>query len=177
VTLSVAWSVIWNMYQYELLANWSHKLAWPLISNFSCPPAPAPCTTSSNKGWRYFLLAAGGIVMVMWIIRFFVFNVQESPKCLVSHGKDEIAVAVVHRVARINGAKSNLTVEQLKEAEMVAGGSIQNNAPETTMRKLSKFYASHVRTPFATRKLAYSTSILIALWGESRLLLGSPNKS
>jgi len=113
--------------------------------------------------------------MVMWIIRFFVFNVQESPKCLVSHGKDEIAVAIVHRVAKINGKTSNLTVEQLKEAGMVAGQSIQNNAqmaaPATTMRKLSKFYSSHIRTPFATRKLAYSTSILIFSGGKNWLLL------
>ncbi|KAL4072455.1 major facilitator superfamily domain-containing protein [Scleroderma yunnanense] len=145
-------------------------VAWPLISNFSCPAAPAPCPTSSNKGWRYYLFAMGGVMMVMWILRFFVFNLQESPKYLMGRGRDEEAVASVHRVAAINGKTSNLSVEHLKEAAMLAGdsngndGEMDTSAKAAAMRKLSKFDANHVKPLFATRKLAYSTSILIILW-------------
>ena len=114
----------------------------------------------------------GGVMMVMWFLRFFVFNLQESPKYLMGRGRDEEAVAAVHRVAAFNGKTSNLTVAHLKEAEMLAGGSDQDRAEMDTsakavaMRKLSKFDANHVKPLFATRKLAYSTSILIVLWGE-----------
>ncbi|KIM70818.1 hypothetical protein SCLCIDRAFT_100661 [Scleroderma citrinum Foug A] len=145
-------------------------VAWPLISSFSCPSAPAPCPASSNKGWRYYLFTMGGVMMVMWFLRFFVFNLQESPKYLMGRGRDEEAVAAVHRVAAFNGKTSNLTVAHLKEAEMLAGGSDQDRAEMDTsakaaaMRKLSKFDANHVKPLFATRKLAYSTSILIVLW-------------
>ncbi|KAL4064816.1 major facilitator superfamily domain-containing protein [Scleroderma yunnanense] len=143
-------------------------VAWPLIGNFSCPPESALCTTSSNKGWRYHLLATGGIMMVMWMIRFFAFNIQESPKYLMGHGRDEDAVATVHRVAAINGKASNLTMAHLKEAETLSGDSSQKDAKmvtsATAMRKFLKFDAFHVSPLFATRKLAYSTSILIVLW-------------
>lgn len=109
-------------------------------------------------------------MMVMWFLRFFVFNLQESPKYLMGRGRDEEAVASVHRVAAINGKTSNLTVDHLKEAEILAGGSDQDRAELDTsakaaaMRKLSKLDSNHVKPLFATRKLAYSTSILIVLW-------------
>ncbi|KAL4065255.1 major facilitator superfamily domain-containing protein [Scleroderma citrinum] len=156
-------SVFWTL--GDLTASLA---AWPLISNFSCPPAPAPCPTSSNRGWRYHLLIAGGIMAAMWIFRFFVFNFQESPKYLMGYRRDEDAVAIVHRVADINGKNSNLTLTHLKEAEMLAGESTQNGiqrvTPATAVGKFSKFSAIHVSPPFATWKLAYSTSILTTLW-------------
>lgn len=150
----------------SLLAAWLYKVAWPLISNFSCPSA------STNQGWRYYLFTMGGIMMVMWFFRLFGFNLQESPKYLMGCGRDEEAVASAHKVAAINGKTSNLTVARLKEAEILVGGSNQNNAKMDTsakafaMRKLSKFDANHVKPLFATPKLVASTSILIIFWGE-----------
>ncbi|KIM54182.1 hypothetical protein SCLCIDRAFT_392454 [Scleroderma citrinum Foug A] len=144
-------------------------LAWPLISNFSCPPAPAPCSASSNKGWRYCLLASGGLIMVMWAIRLFAFDLPESPVYLMSRGRDKDAVAVVQKVATINGKISNLTLAHLKQAEILAGDSeVQSDAEmvksTSAMRKFSEFHASHVRPLFATRVMTHSTSILIVLW-------------
>ncbi|KAL4067202.1 major facilitator superfamily domain-containing protein [Scleroderma yunnanense] len=143
-------------------------VAWPLIGNIICPPAPALCPASSNRGWRYHLLATGGIMMIMWIIRFFVFNLQESPKYLMGRGRDEDAVAAVHRVAAINDKISSLTVNHLTETEKLAGSPIQNDAKAVTsiaaMRKFSKLVVIHVSPLFATRKLVYSTCILIVLW-------------
>ncbi|KAL4072126.1 major facilitator superfamily domain-containing protein [Scleroderma citrinum] len=143
-------------------------VAWPLIGNLSCPPAPAPCPASSNRGWRYHLLTTGGIMMIMWIIRFFAFNLQESPKYLMGHGRDEDAVATVHRIATINGTSSNLTLEHLKEAEMLSKQYTQTDAKtvasSAAMSKFSKVEAIHVSVLFATRKLAYSTSIVVVLW-------------
>jgi len=110
-------------------------------------------------------------MMVMWVFRLFAFNLPESPTYLMSRGRDEDAVAVVHKVATINGNISNLTVAHLKGAEILTGDSkIQTDTKMVTstsaMRKFSEFHASHVMPLFATRVLAYSTSILIVLWGE-----------
>ena len=106
-------------------------------------------------------------MMVLWALRLFAFNLPESPTYLMSHGRDEDAVAVVHKVATINGKISNLTVTHLKEAEVLTGDSrVQSDTNTSAMRKFSEFHASHVRPLFATRVLAYSTSILIVLWGE-----------
>ncbi|KAI6117305.1 major facilitator superfamily domain-containing protein [Pisolithus croceorrhizus] len=144
-------------------------VAWPLITNFSCPTTSATCLASLNKGWRYYLFTMGGLMMVMWILRFFVFNLRESPKFLMSRGRDEEAVAVVHRVAAFNGKTSNLTIEHLKEAERLFGSAQGEAAMATSVRaaawrKTRTLDLSHVKPLFATRKLTYSTCLLIVLW-------------
>lgn len=111
-------------------------------------------------------------MMVLWILRFFVFNLYESPKYLMGRGQDEAAVEVVHKVAAYNGKTSALTVEQLKVAEKLARDSegkevkMDVSAAAAIKRKLAIFDGSHVKPLFATRKLAYSTSLLITLWGK-----------
>ena len=54
-------------------------------------------------GWRYFLYTMGGINFVMFIRRFFVFHLYESPKYLMGRGRDEEAVQVLRHVAVYNG--------------------------------------------------------------------------
>ncbi|KAI6042326.1 MFS general substrate transporter [Pisolithus marmoratus] len=127
-------------------------VAWLLIGHYSCTITAGTCLSSLNKGWRYYLFTMGGVTLVMWILRFFVFNLQESPKFLMSRGRDEEAIAAVHRVAAFNGKISNLTIEHLEEAEKLFG-SVQGQA-----------HTSRVKLLFGTRKLAYSTCILVALW-------------
>ena len=111
-------------------------------------------------------------MMVMWFIRFFVFNLQESPKYLMSRGKDEEAVTSMHILAAINGKTSQLTVADLKQVEVLAGMSNMNDvnmdtsARAAAMGTLSKFDSSHIKPLFATPKLAKSTSILIVFRGE-----------
>jgi hypothetical protein len=112
-------------------------------------------------------------MMVLWILRFFVFQLYESPKYLMGRGRDDEAVEVIHEVAAYNGKTSNLTVERLKQAEKLGSGSSEEevkmdvSAAAAVKRKLAKFDGSHVKPLFATRKMAYSTSILIVLWGKS----------
>ncbi|KAI6017862.1 major facilitator superfamily domain-containing protein [Pisolithus marmoratus] len=132
-------------------------VAWPLISDYSCPSNSATCPALSNKGWRYYLFTMGAVIMVMWILRFFVFNLQESPKFLMSRGRDDEAVAAVHRLAAFNGKVSRLTIEHLEEADK-SFGSAQGEARASGLKPL-----------FATRKLAYTTCILIVLWALTGL--------
>lgn len=144
-------------------------IAWPLISNYSCPSTATVCARSQNMGWRYFLFTMGGIMMVLWIIRFFIFNLYESPKYLMGRERDEDAVRVVHKVAAYNGTTSNLTLEMLQGVGKLAGefdkhAGLDTSAMGAVRRKLSVFSGDHVRPLFATRKLARSTSLLIILW-------------
>lgn len=96
-------------------------------------------------------------------------------------GRDQDAVVVVHAIARYNGVHSSLTVGELKDAESVSGlgtaasagegEHVEGNHVGSIVRQhLSKFDSNHVYPLFATRKLAYSTSLLIILWGESRVV-------
>ncbi|RDB16565.1 putative MFS-type transporter PB1E7.08c [Hypsizygus marmoreus] len=144
-------------------------IAWPLIGNFSCELTKPPnCPRSANQGWRYFLFTMGGLMLLLWGIRFFVFKLYESPKYLMGRGRDEAAVDVVHKVAAHNGTTCDLTVERLWAAGNLGGvgeeKALDTSAKGAVRRQLSKFDARHVRSLFATRKLAYSTSLLIILW-------------
>lgn len=148
-------------------------VAWPLIANFSCAD-PEACPKASNMGWRYFLYTMGGLMMVMFVLRFFVFHLHESPKYLMGRGRDEEAVEVVQAIANYNGTTTKLTLDLLKEVEHDAGekeGEKGNAAPvmdtsakAAIVRKLNIFSLEHVRPLFATKKLAYSTTLLIVLW-------------
>ncbi|KAI0712387.1 MFS general substrate transporter [Earliella scabrosa] len=147
-------------------------VAWPLIANFSCTDA-SNCPESSNRGWRYFLYTMGGLMMLGFILRFFVFHMYESPKYLMGRGRDAEAVEVIRAVAKYNGKETTLTVEALQEAEAraagksgyVPGGKVMDTSAKAAVRRtLNIFSGDHVRSLFATKKLAYSTTLLIILW-------------
>lgn len=111
-------------------------------------------------------------MMILFIFRFFVFTMYESPKYLMGRGRDAEAVAVVAAVARYNGKETTLTLEALKEVEARASGKapgekvLDTSAKAAVLRKLNVFSGDHVKSLFATKKLAYSTTLLIILWGE-----------
>nr|AGL07731.1 hypothetical protein [Lentinula edodes]AGL08113.1 hypothetical protein [Lentinula edodes] len=140
-------------------------LAWPLIANFSCASS-TNCTRSENMGWRYLLFILGALTLLLWGIRFFVFKLFESPRFLVGIGKDAEAVEVIRMLAEYNSKTSNLTVDQLVNA----GGMNPEKArvAQNERRVLSASSSlgwDHVKALFKTRKLGFSTSLLIFLWG------------
>ncbi|KAH9919613.1 MFS general substrate transporter [Fomitopsis serialis] len=158
--LSIWWAI------GQLVAS---LIAWPLISNISCPETATTCTKSENMGWRYLLFTLGGMTLVLWAIRFFAFNLEESPRYLVGRGRDADAVAVIHRIAAYNGRSSSLTVEQLAaageravEANKAAAGAA---GLPTLLSGTSVWTTYHIRSLFKTAKLAWSTSLLIVIWG------------
>ncbi|PBK91782.1 MFS general substrate transporter [Armillaria gallica] len=144
-------------------------VAWPLIGNYSCDTNQDPCPRSANTGWRYFLFAMGGLMM-LWGVRFFMFKLYESPKYLMGRGRDAEAVAVVHKVAKYNGKESALTLEDLRKADGEKENQDSNSvAMDTSVRaavrrNLSELSGDHVRPLFANAKLAWSTSLIITLW-------------
>jgi hypothetical protein len=121
-------------------------------------------------GWRYFLFSMGGLMILLWLIRFVVFTLHESPKYLMGCGRDQEAVEVMHKLAKYNGKTTDLTLERLTRAgvssDSNADGDMDTSAFGAIKRHMRKFSGSHVRALFATRQLAYSTSILMVLWGK-----------
>jgi hypothetical protein len=105
-------------------------------------------------------------MIFLWAIRFFVFQLHESPKFLMGRGKDEQAVESVHYIAKYNGKESRLTVEDLQKAAAQAGaGDMETSAKAAALRTIERFRFEHVRALFATGRLAYSTTLIIILWG------------
>ena len=151
-------SVFWAFAQ--LLAT---LVAWPLLGYHTCQEKAKTCTRSENFGWRYFMIAMGGLAMIMFCCRFFLFTLYESPKFLMGRGKDQEAVDVVHEVARRNGTTSQLTVADLEVFDQ-ANQHLDTDAAAILKRRLSKINLTHVRALFATPKLALSTSLIMIIW-------------
>jgi hypothetical protein len=103
-------------------------------------------------------------MLLLAILRLFVFPLHESPRYFIGRGHDDDAVAVIHEIARYNGTETSLTVENLKEA----GRRVEQQAGARKWRVLSEssvWTAKHVRSLFATKKMAWSTSLLMWIWG------------
>ena len=139
-------------------------IAWPLLGHMTCDTTATTCTKADNFGWRYFMIAMGGLTLLMFLIRFVLFNIHESPKYLMSKGRDEEAVRVIHEVARKNGKDINLTLEELKAVEP-EGYVVDTGAATAIKRHLEELDASKVKVLFATKKLALSTTIIMVVWG------------
>ena len=119
-------------------------------------------------GWRYLVSTLGGLGLLLAFLRTFALPLHESPRYLLGHGRDEAAVAVVREIARYNGTETSLTVDDLEEA----GRSAEQKEYAHRWRVLSQssvWKGSHVRELFATRKMAWSTSLLIWIWGMFRV--------
>ncbi|KAL4248788.1 MFS transporter superfamily protein [Abortiporus biennis] len=147
----------------------SHQYLLTVLSIWwSLGTTPGTCARSDNMGWRYLLFTLGGITIVLWGFRFFAFKLEESPRYLAGLGHDEEAVAVVQRIAAYNGRTCSLTVEDLRQAGQIAAektGLQEKPKKHTIMSSSSSYSIDHVKALFKTRRMAWSTSVLIAIWG------------
>lgn len=134
----------------------SSLFAWFFIANW-----PA------DEGWRYFVMTIGAVTFMMFIIRFFIFQLFESPKYLLSKGRQAEAVAVVHGIAFRNGAKTWLT-EEIMDAVADDESSSQSARRLSTTNilknKLEAFSTARIRPLFSNRKLGMATAIIWFCW-------------
>jgi hypothetical protein len=78
----------------------------------------ACCSFSSNMGWMYEVIIIGAITFAVFFARYFVFRFYESPKFLLSRGREQEAIDVLHKIAKFNGAPPlELTVEAFYEVD------------------------------------------------------------
>ena len=111
----------------------------------------------------------GGITLIMWCFRFFFFDLVESPRYLIGKGKDEEAVAVIHKIAAYNSTTSSLTVEHLKRIGSMNDRNVGADG-KGILSRTSNFTAEHIKALFATKTMAFSTSLLISIWGMSTFI-------
>lgn len=112
-------------------------------------------------------------MIFLWFIRFYILPMDESPKFLVSIGQDTQAVEVIHRIAKRNGRTSTLTVEDLHNAARpylrLEGKEDEVETKFSTWdlvrNSFSDINGEHTKGLFATPRLAYSTSLIIFIYG------------
>lgn len=144
----------------------SSLIAWGFIPNYSCADDATVCHKEDNWGWRYLLLTCGALTFLMFISRFFLFHLFESPKFLLSRGRQTEAVAVIHGIAYKNGSQTWLTEEILNEIggdpEVVEKPALSTS--EIVQRNLSKFSTARIKPLFNGKRLAFSTLLIWFMW-------------
>ena len=90
------------------------------------------CTVSSNMGWRYNVIVLGCMTLTVFCLRYFVFRFHESPKFLLSRGREAEAIEVLHKIAKFNRAPPpTLTLEMFAAIDEADGVLATANAAGT----------------------------------------------
>lgn len=116
----------------------------------------------------------GGFTLLMFLLRFLVFDLRESPKFLMGRGRDAEAVESIHAVAKYNGVESTLVLEDLTKIDTDESRAQYTTINAAVERNLEKFKLNHIRALFATKELVFSTSLVMALWALIVSYLFSP---
>jgi MFS family permease len=151
-------------------------IAWGLIPTYGCAAdlqscnltgGVQPCCSKENNwGWRYFILTLGALTFAMFICRFFLFHLFESPKFLLSRGRQAEAVAVVHGIAYHNKSQTWLTEDILNQigGHPDAVHDDKLGVVEIVRRQLGKFSTQRIGPLFSSRRLGLSTALLWFIW-------------
>ncbi|CAL3972766.1 unnamed protein product [Diplocarpon coronariae] len=121
---------------------------------------------AEDEGWRYFVYTMGAMTFLMFSSRFALFHLYESPKFLLSRGRQGEAVAVVHGMAKKNKTTTWLTEEILNEigGDPAACDDQTLTTKEIIRRKLSSFSTDRIRPLFANKKLGITTGLVWFCW-------------
>ncbi|KAF8423403.1 membrane transporter [Tirmania nivea] len=160
-----------------LLAAWwgvgqtiAGLVAWPLLGNFSCETSVG-CTRENNMGWRYVWWTLGGLVFLMSIARVVIVRLEETPKYLLSKGKDEEVVTLLTSLAEKYGRLCSLTIATLKECGEVKmvreereRASRQREGYCREVRKGWRQLKGHFRGLFLDRTMGITTGLIWLSW-------------
>ncbi|KAI9664499.1 MAG: hypothetical protein M1821_005945 [Bathelium mastoideum] len=165
----------------------SSLVGWALIPRYSCAAdlksclatgGQEPCCSrANNMGWRYTIMTLGAITFAMFVCRFFLFKLYESPKYLVARGRLRDAVEVVRGIAAYNGTETSLSEERLLniKGHQKGSGAATLERPgflDAAKRNLGKFSTQRLTPLFSNWKLGITVSLIWFIW--SAIGLGFP---
>lgn len=126
------------------------------------------------------MITLGGIAVALAIVRIFVFTMPESPRYLLSKGRDAEAVGVVNYIARYNGKPETLTLDMLtvidenspdsrikstKTTVLPAEASAKRLSYKSIVKdNFSDFSAHSYRKLFTGRKMAQHSFVSFLIW-------------
>ena len=132
--------------------------AWGFMSNYSCAPdaTVAQFTQQDKMGWRYLHSTCGALVLVLSVLRLLVVRMVQTPRWLLSQNRDDEVLHNLHEVASKYSRSFSLTLEQLQS---------QGRITDTEKSVWSGLrLRKHFSGLFDTRRLAWSTTVIIANW-------------
>lgn len=97
-------------------------------------PGEQCCTVDSNMGWRYNLIILGAVTLIIFFLRYVIFPFHESPKFLLSRGREAEAIEVLHKIAKFNKAPA----PTLTMAHFAAIDTLDGVVPEEAPTNLTR---------------------------------------
>jgi MFS family permease len=172
VTLLSMWQpigvVVASAVAYGTAARW--RCAPKLPSCHAVAKGQPCCTVSSNMGWRYEVIVLGCMTLAVFFLRYFVFHFHESPKFLISRGRDAEAIEVLHRIAKFNRAPPpTLTLEDFRSLEDASSEVVTTDAKEMNKNVLKAFFGAfkHLKGLFINKVQGFAFIVLaIAYMGD-----------
>ena len=170
-----------SKYQYlntSMAAWWgvgqtiANLIAWRFLPSYSCDDPTSPdCTSRLNRGWRYCWYVNSGIVMGAALIRLVYLQLGETPKFLVSTGRDQEAVNELQTIAAKYNRSCSLSIEKLQECGEVGETYFDTEKVsdfKMGLKSIFKSTKSNCKILFSNKLVARSTSLIISSW----LLMG-----
>lgn len=112
-------------------------------------------------GWRYLLFAQGVMCLIIFILRFVVFNFQESPKFLIHRGQDSKAIEVLHQIARFNKRESGITMAVF--ASLIDEGHTDSQLLGIGDKKVKTSLVHKIKVELSRYKILFSTTTMARL--------------
>ncbi|OLN87727.1 putative MFS-type transporter PB1E7.08c 2 [Colletotrichum chlorophyti] len=136
-------------------------IAWGFLTQerWNCT-AGQSCNWSNNPGWRYVSFTAGAFVFATSVARVTVIRLQETPKYLLSVGRDADLVRNYQKLSKKYDRPCSLTEERLAACGTIRKAGEDRNSVRFVLREL----VFHVKGLFVTRKMALSTAMVWMSW-------------
>lgn len=131
-------------------------IAWAFMSNYSCSADALTCARSDNMGWRYLHFTAGGLVLILSILRVVVIRMVQTPRWLLSQNRDEEVISFLANLAEEHGRPFELTLEKLRQE----GNIIHTGQSVWSAVRIGE----HFGALFRTRELTWSFTVIMLNW-------------
>ncbi|VEU21866.1 DEKNAAC102879 [Brettanomyces naardenensis] len=173
IDISVFMEYLPSKYQYlnTTMAAWwgvgqtiAALMAWAFIPNNSCSPDATTCTSRENRGWRYVWYVNSAMILFVGLVRLFILRLKETPKFLVSNGRDREAYENLLSIAKKYNRKCSLTLEDLTECGEIKEDYYDPAKHGRSLKKLTQTIGDHIKILFSSRKVTRSTTLLLLSW-------------
>nr|QFR37175.1 MFS transporter [Cyberlindnera americana] len=139
-------------------------ISWAFIPNNSCSSADY-CPSHINRGWRYCWYVNSGICLFAALLRVFVLKMDETPKFLVSVGKDREAFEVLKKISDKYNRPMSLTLEQLEKCGTINPDYYDVKKDGYSFKALLRTIKVNLKILFQSPRVIRSTVLVFLSWG------------